>query len=391
MQTRDWSKTSRTTFILSDIMKITAPGKLMLSGEWSVLENEVPCIVMSIDQKVSVEIFESKEINFSTIGNPLKAKAFFKNKKLTVNGNENEKAFYLFVEKASEATLNYLEESNILIKNFSIVTNSSDTLVTLKDGKKAKVGFGSSAAIVSATIAAILNFHGQEISSLSAKETIYKLGCIAHYLAQGKLGSSFDVAASTYGGVLKYQKPDMNFILKKIEENTKIKDLIEMPWPYFIAEPINLPDNFLLSIGFVGYSASTKELITKIKEFKKENEKEYSQIINKIKGVTLNLEIALKNNEKEKIIELLKENRILLKELNDKSKNNLETTELSILANIAEKNNAAGKFSGAGGGDCGIAISFEENVKEKIENEWAKNNIYLINANISKKGVVSQC
>ncbi len=362
----------------------------MLSGEWSVLENQVPCIVMSIDQKVSVEINDSKEITFSTIGNPLKAKAIFENKKLNLIGNENEKAFYLFVEKASEATLNYLEENNIKLKNFSIITNSSDTLVTLKDGKKAKVGFGSSAAIVAATIASVLKFHNQDIESKKSKETIYKLGCIAHYLAQGKLGSSFDVAASTYGGVLKYQKPDMDFILKKIEENTKIKDLIEMHWPYFIADGITLPDNFLLSIGFVGYSASTKELITKIKEFKKENEKEYTQIINKIKGVTLNLELALKNRDEEKIIGLLKENRILLKELNDKSKNNLETAELSILADIAEKNGAAGKFSGAGGGDCGIAISFEENTKEKIESEWAKKNIYLINAFISKNGVIEE-
>ena len=196
---------------LQNEIKITAPGKLMLSGEWSILENGVPCIVMAIDQKVSVSISPSNEIEFFAKGTEMKAKAEFLNEKIVLNTGEKEKEFFLFVSKSIEATLNYLIGEKVSIKNFSIETNSSDTVIDLGEGKKAKVGFGSSAAIVAATVAAVLAFHNQEIESLQAKERIFKLGCIAHYLAQGKIGSSFDVASSTYGGTLIYQKPDMNF------------------------------------------------------------------------------------------------------------------------------------------------------------------------------------
>ncbi len=368
-------------------MKISAPGKLMLSGEWSVLENDVPCIVMAIDQKVSVEIKENGEINFSTSSNDLKLKAVFKNNKLETFGSENEKAFYLFVTKSVETTLLYLTENNIKVRNFSIKTNSSDTQIDIGENKKAKVGFGSSAAIVTATVAAVLKIHNFEIESNKSKEIIYKLGCIAHYFAQGKLGSSFDVAASTYGGVIVYQKPDMEVITKKLNETFLIKEIVEMNWPYFKVEKIDLPKDFFLSIGFVGYSASTKELVLKIQEFKEKNLVDYNNLINEIKNITTKLIYAIRLGNQELIIDLLKKNRIFLKELNDKSNNNLETAELTLLSNIAEKFGGAGKFSGAGGGDCGIAISFNKETKKLIEKEWKINNIYLINANISKEGV----
>lgn len=368
-------------------IKITAPGKLMLSGEWSVLEDGVPCIVMAIDQKVSVKINEEKETKFLATGTEYKTKAKFVDKKIVLEGTDKEKEFFLFVSKSVEATLNYLVGKGIKVKNFLIETNSSDTVVDLGGGKKAKVGFGSSAAIVAATVAAVLALHEQEIKSLKSKEIIFKLGCIAHYLAQGKIGSSFDVAASTYGEVLIYQKPDMNFVTKKLSNEEEIYSVVEKEWPLLIAEPIKLPKNFNLSIGFVGYSASTKELILKLNDFKNNQKEEYNKIILKIKQTTQNLILAIKEKNEQKIISLLKENRVYLRELNDKSRNNLETKELALLSDIAEKNGGAGKFSGAGGGDCGIAISFDFNVKQKIEKEWKENKIWIISAKISNDGI----
>ncbi len=98
---------------------------------------------------------------------------------------------------------------------------------------------------------------------------------------------------------------------------------------------------------------------------------------------------SLKTNNKEEIISLLKENRVLLKKFSDWSNNDLETKELTLLSDLADEAGAVGKFSGAGGGDCGIAISFDVETKEKIENSWRENNIHLINANISKEGVLN--
>ena len=97
---------------------------------------------------------------------------------------------------------------------------------------------------------------------------------------------------------------------------------------------------------------------------------------------------ALNTNNKEEVISLLKENRILLKKFSDWSNNTLETVELAKLSDLADGAGAVGKFSGAGGGDCGIAISFDAETKEKIEKSWSENNIYLIKATLSKDGVL---
>ncbi|MFA5763439.1 MAG: phosphomevalonate kinase [archaeon] len=369
-------------------MKIFAPGKTMLSGEWSVLEDGIPCVVIAIDQKVSVEINPADKITLVANGTNFNSNAQFNNNVLKLVGNDDSKNFFSLVAKAIEVTLNYLISSGIDVKNFSITTDSSDTVVTLSDGKKAKVGFGSSAAIVVATIAAILAFHGQEINSLEVKEKIFKLGCITHYSAQGKIGSSYDVAASTYGGVLVYQKPDMKWLMNELEQKVDIKTILETSWPLFKAEPLSLPKDFLLSVGFVGYSASTKELVLRLNEFKTKDSTEFYRIINEIKIVTEKLIDALKTNNNEEIKNLLKQNRVLLKEFSDKSNNNLETKELAKLSNLADEAGAVGKFSGAGGGDCGIAISFDKATKNKVETSWKQNRIYLIDVNISNDGVL---
>ncbi|MCX6801069.1 MAG: phosphomevalonate kinase [Candidatus Diapherotrites archaeon] len=371
-------------------MKITAPGKLMLSGEWSVLEDGVPCLVMAIDRKVFAEMKESEEICFTAKGFGIeKVKATFGDA-LKLEAAPEQKEKLLFVTKAVEAALKYLRDSGKKLKMFELETNSEDAIITLSDGKKAKVGFGSSAAIVAATVAAVFAYHGEEIESKKAKEKIFKLGCIAHFLAQGKIGSSFDVAASTYGGVLVYQKPDMKWVTGELGKGASIKKVVDSAWPLFLGEPIALPKNFLLSIGFVGYSASTKELILKLNDFKKERKEEYDKIISGIKGITVNLIKAIKESNEKEIISLLKKNRVLLKELSDKSNNNLETKELALLADLADQNGAAGKFSGAGGGDCGIAISFDKKIKKKVEAAWKAKSLYPIGAGISMEGVSSE-
>ena len=367
-------------------METSAPGKLMLSGEWSVLENGVPCIVMAIDDRVNCHITENdfiilnaKDIGLEKIKGEFDGeKVFWKNLK------EEQKGKISVSEKVIETTLKYLKENGIKTKNFLIETSSKISEVEIEKGKRVKVGFGSSAAAAVAMTAAVLKLHGMQIE----KESVFKLACIAHYFAQGKTGSAFDVAASTFGGVIVYSRFDEKWLVGEIEQGKKITEIVEEKWKNLSITPIELPKDLQLSVGFVGYSASTKELIIKLhKEFREQHKESYDEIINSIKACTEKIIIAIKEKNRKKIIELLRENRKLLQQLSNESNANLETKELALLANIAEKNNAAGKFSGAGGGDCGIAVCFDKKTAGKIKKEWEKNNIYPIEVKIAEKGV----
>lgn len=66
-----------------------------------------------------------------------------------------------------------------------------------------KTGLGSSAALVTAFVAAVLTYHLDEnqlvLRSDSGRRRLHNLAQAAHCAAQGKVGSGFDVAAAVYG------------------------------------------------------------------------------------------------------------------------------------------------------------------------------------------------
>lgn len=66
-----------------------------------------------------------------------------------------------------------------------------------------KTGLGSSAALVSSLVGAILTFYGQpdptRTCSPAFLDTVHNLAQLAHIVAQGKIGSGFDVAAAVFG------------------------------------------------------------------------------------------------------------------------------------------------------------------------------------------------
>ena len=275
----------------------SAPGKIIISGEWAVLEPGNPAIVTTTEQGVTAT--------------------------LTTSPTKNS----LFVQHAIDVANEYLEKNGIKTYTGGVVIDSQISFG----------GLGSSAAVVVATIKAVL------VQLLAATvPTIFRLSRIAHSRAQGNVGSGCDIAASVYGGTIFYTNPDQ---VKKI----------------------TLPKDLKLSIGFSGYPSSTKDLIAHMHHMRG------CKIYDAIAEVTRNLADAFEKNKKSDIILLIKENRQLLQKLSQESGVELETPELKRLCDIAESFGAAAKFSGAGGGDCAIAICFDNDTKNEIERVWNDN------------------
>ena len=266
--------------------KIKAPGKLMLSGEWSVLEIGNPCIVLAVDRFVEVNIKRSKG-NAITINAPdFKTKKInakfdvFSNKLKLINANAEQEKTLSFVKNSIEATLAYLNHKQVKLHGFELTTKSKDTIAETTEGRQ-KIGFGSSAAVSVATVAAVLALHRQKIKTTKEKEHIFKLSCIAHFLGQGKIGSAFDVAASTFGGALIYKRFDPKWLEAELKAK-KISEVVDVQWPHLYFEQLKLPKNFEIVVGFSGKSASTKELVAKINEFKQADNAEYQGIMQEL-------------------------------------------------------------------------------------------------------------
>ena len=370
------------------MIKVSAPGKLMLSGEWAVLEMGNSGIVASVDKRVFVEIEEYEKISVNlpdfNIQN-LEANFDGKQLKWSREVSEKEKADLIFIKGAIESTLQYLGES----KKFKIKSYGGDTQMII-DCQKKKIGFGSSAAAVVATVAGLLAFNGYDIKNRQVKDTIYKIATIAHFFAQGKVGSAFDVAASTYGGVFVYKRFDPKWLEEKINSENSIKNIVEEDWPGFEVEELSVPHDFVLVVGWTKGSASTSAMIKQMDSFKTGQPSEYKRCYDNIANLVKELIIFWKKMDKIKMLGLIRKNEDFLRELGHLSSVNIETPELKKLSEEANSCGGAGKLSGAGGGDCGIAVCFDKKIAENIKSAWANEGLYNIDTQLDREGVKTE-
>ncbi len=354
---------------------ISVPGKLFISGEWAVLEPENPAIVVAVKKRIFAKITNSqdKKIHLSLKNYNLKnLKAEFKKghlhflKKL----KPEEEKLLIFARKAIEVGLRYLGKW----KPFRI---------ELWAKNKEKIGFGFSAASSVAIIAALLKFNKEKLE----KEKIFKLASLSHFFAQGKLGSGADIVASVYGGYLACHGINVNWLKKQVKKERDMRKIVEMPWPNFYVEKLNLPKELKLLVGWTGRPSSTPELIKKIKSWQKKAPKAYKKIISDISRTTKKMILSLREKNKKQILNLIKENEKYLKELSKKSGTEIVTEKLKILSEIAERFGGAGKIAGAGGGDCGICLVSSQKRADKIKKEWRKNGIIPLKIKIDHSGV----
>ncbi len=366
-------------------MKASAPGKLFLSGEWAVLELGNPGMVAAVNKCVWVDIEEANEISVSVDDFKISdARGEFRNGKFEwaseLTDEQREKL--IFCRGAIEAALRYLGE----FKPFRIRSWGEMSQLEV-DGEMKKIGFGSSAASVVAFVSGILKINGRDIESREVRDIIYKLSTIAHYFAQGKVGSAFDVAASVYGGIFVYKRFDPKWLVSQMESGRPVKEIVEQDWPGFEVEELEIPEGFDLLVGWTRGSASTSAMVKQMNGFKEQNPEEYRRLFDQIADLVRELVPLWKAGNKERILECLRKNEDYLRELGEKSGVNIETPELMKLSEVANRAGGAGKLSGAGGGDCGIAVCFEPDVAEKIEKAWQEAGLYLVDAKVDHQGI----
>ncbi len=366
------------------MITVSAPGKLMLSGEWSILEKNVRCIVLAVQQRVYATIQPREKMSVYLRDFELKSACHY------ADGNfsfdiEDEKL--IFSKYAIESALRYLKSRNIPIKPFHLETWGEISKVeNVETGQEMKVGFGSSAAAVVAIIGAVIQYHTNSSFTHQKKEEIFKLSIISHYLGQGKLGSGFDVAASTFGGALIYRKFDPKWLQEEITTEN-LDRLVDKEWPLLQYIPIELPADLVMMVGFTGTSASTKKLVQEMKVYKQKDPDGYFTIISRIADVTEQLIKAIKSKNQISILKLLDQNRILLEELSFACSCHLEIEAHQVMSHTASKYGAVAKFSGAGGGDCSVGVCFNDSDAAIIVKEWVQNGIMPIDIEFSREGI----
>lgn len=364
------------------MVKVSAPGKLFLSGEWAILEQGNPGIVAAVNKRVFAEVNPAEKLLVTIDDFGIRdLECDWDGSSLKPHGEVDEGQIK-FLKASIETAIRFLKEQGTDFRPFAIRTWGEETHVEV-GGQQKKVGFGSSAASVVAIVQAVLDVHGFQ----ATKEQVYKLSALTHYVAQGKVGSGFDVAASTYGGVFVYQRFDPTWLIEQMEAKRGLKEIVAAEWPGFSVEPLEIPESFQLLVGWTSESASTSAMVKQLNAWAADHQTDYKKAFDGIASLVRELIPAWKEGNKDRVLELVQKNHVLLSELGKQSGVGIETPELKKLSDLAHAAGGAGKLSGAGGGDCGIAVCFDQEVAGKIEQAWKEAGLVLIDATVDRDGV----
>lgn len=358
-------------------LTVRVPGKLFIAGEYAVLEPGGHSVVVAIDRYVYAHVKDSAEVvvNLPQIGYS------------SLSWIETDDGLHFsaytpkltFIQNAITVCYQYMRQCGVQIEPFSLKIDSE--LDDHATGKK--YGLGSSAAVVVAVISGILEKH-RAVGIPMSKEVIYKLAAIAHFTTQGS-GSCADIAASTFGGWLHYRTFDADWLIAQLQMGVDVQSLVEKQWPGLQLASIQPPADLELVVGWTGSEMSTVKMIDRIRELQTELPHRYAAFIEQSTEAVLSMVEHFSANNLAGASHSLTANRNALKALSEEVDAVIETPSLQALIQIANQY-GAGKTSGAGGGDCGIAFVKKHTFVETIKREWQLVGIEPLNLTVCMEG-----
>lgn len=136
-----------------------APGKLYIAGEYAVLEQDCPAILVALDQYVVVSIKPSSSDTGLIHSKQYSQDSIHwvrRGSKIVIDNRDNP---FEYILSAISFTERYCLEQKVKMDVYDLFVNSD---LDSADGKK--YGLGSSAAVTVATVKAILRFYGVQAS-----------------------------------------------------------------------------------------------------------------------------------------------------------------------------------------------------------------------------------
>lgn len=296
------------------------------------------------------------------------------------------------VGTAACVALEYLSEKSIPLQPCTIAIDSQ--LDDKNSGRK--YGLGSSGAAVVGVIKGILEFYADLYPAVS-RETfvnelvVYKLSALA-LLALGDNGSYGDVACCSYCRPVYYVRPDMQWL--KDHANLPVAAVLNSEWPKLQIRPLAISQNITFITGWTGNPASSAKLVEAVGSYKQvcsDDFEEYCRGVARCADIFARCCAGLRTADIQHALAAISDASQLMHGLSDavekyyyngddsaglsgaqETSMKIETDTLKELIDIAERYGLAGKVSGAGGGDCGIAAGADltRDIIEDVQESW---------------------
>ena len=227
-------------------------------------------------------------------------------------------------------------------------------------------GFGSSSAVTVCTIKALAHLYGIKLTNQQLFDLAYKT-----VLDVQGAGSGFDIAAAIWGGTIYYTPPHSRHPAHDAGSQIYTKE---------IADQVR-NDRMNIIVGYTGVKADTTILINKVKKLQEKDPDLVTTTLQCMGVIVKKAKLAMEKSDVKTVGTLMNENQTLLETLG------VSTPELATLISAARNAGAYGaKLSGAGGGDCMIAVAPKEKRKD-IERAIIQAGGEVLNVKVNAEGV----
>ncbi|KAI9893160.1 MAG: phosphomevalonate kinase [Vezdaea aestivalis] len=395
----------------------SAPGKVLLTGGYLVLDRQYSGLVFGLDARIHVHV-APVEAPYASAPIVVQSPQFIDtvwnysheqlpdSQGIKVTQSKGQPRVLdsrnPFVETALDYVLTYVRSLNLELEPFVIITIVADQSYysqpvetsTHPDGQQQqrfrhfgttlqdahKTGLGSSAALVTALTAALLSFYlpSEQFNLANADQRfkLHNLAQAAHCAAQGKIGSGFDVAAAVFGSC-SYTRFSPTVLaavgnvgsegfeqrLKQTVENTQ-KDQL---WDEEVrTEGAVMPEGLRLVMCDVDCGSQTVGMVKKVLAWRKSDPDRASEVWNRLdsRNQAFSTLLRTKYMPKEELTRALQAIRSTIRDMSQAAGVPIEPeSQKSLLDACSSIDGVIGGVVPGAGGDDAVVLLIEDRPK----------------------------
>jgi phosphomevalonate kinase len=318
-------------------LQVSAPGKLMLAGEYAVLYG-APALVTAVSRRAWASLRDGSEQGWSDSA-----------------GSAGAAPEVVVARALAEAAHGAVP---------GVLDVDVSSLQQSVGATRRKLGLGSSAAGAAATVGVVLAAHGADLESEPVRQAMVSLAMEAHRRIAPN-GSGADVTAAVLGGFVRFVREGHQYRAQ------------EVTWPK------ELP----VRVVWSGHPARTSELVALVEQLREAQPAVHRAAIDLLASVSSELLDAVSAADVGRAIVAVDAHHRAMKSLGDAAGAPIVEDSLEAVAVLARHVGGAAKPSGAGGGDVAIAVFPDHDAARQFDVACTKTDLTLLSLALGAAGV----